>query len=118
MRRGIHVTIALVLALLLLRPFDCLAGMSTRKAMDCCAKGKCLPTSNADECCKGALPSDQVAAAQASHVPLVLYLDLVGVSVLPVAVPPITHRLMSGYWKGAAPPCSPPGVRGNLPLLI
>src|SRR6185437_2750186 len=61
MRRGIHIAVALALALLLLRPFDCFAAMSTPKAMACCAKGKCLPTTDADECCKGALTSDQVA---------------------------------------------------------
>ena len=38
-----------MMVLLLVRPFDCLAGLTTPKAADCCAKGKCLPTRGADE---------------------------------------------------------------------
>ncbi len=118
MRRGIHIAIALVMALLLIRPFDCLAAISAPKAMACCAKGKCLPTSDADECCKGALPSDQIAAAKASHIPVVPNLDFAIIAVPPVAVPQVTLRSLSMHWQGAAPPGSPPGVNRNLPLLV
>ena len=118
MRRGIHITVALALALLLLRPFDCFAAMSTPKAMACCVKGKCLPTTDADECCKGALTSDQVAAVKASHVPVVPSLDFAAVTVLPVTVPQIIDRSLASYWRSAAPPGSPPDVNRNLPLLI
>src|SRR5712691_7616638 len=68
--RRIHIAVTLFAVLLLMKPFDCLAGAFSRKAAACCAKGKCLPTSNADECCKGTVPAgDQLSTTKISdHV--------------------------------------------------
>src|SRR3981081_2327718 len=68
MQRGIHITIALVAVVLLAKPFDCFAsGTWTKKAADCCNKGKCAPTANADECCKGMVPDgNQFVASKAA----------------------------------------------------
>lgn len=63
MRRGIHIAIALVAVLTLFRPLDCFAGAFTPKAADCCAKGKCLPSSSADECCKANVPGSNLLSA-------------------------------------------------------
>src|SRR5205807_8260642 len=57
MRRGVHIAISLVAVFLLLKPFDCFSsGPFTRKAANCCKKGKCAPARNSDDCCKGTLP--------------------------------------------------------------
>lgn len=63
MRRGIHISIALVAVLTLFRPLDCFAGAFTPKAADCCAKGKCSPTTNSDECCKTNVPGGILLSA-------------------------------------------------------
>ena len=42
MPRGIHISIALIAVVLLVRAFDYFAiGASSQKAADCCLKGKC-----------------------------------------------------------------------------
>ena len=115
MRRDIHIAIALTAVLLLVRPLDCL-GMSL-EAADCCIKGKCFPTVNSDDCCKGALPYGtqliQTDTKDTSH-----WLQVLDV-VTPEALGPIL-----GQFRGEpllrihAPPGSPPGSRLNLPLLI
>src|SRR5260370_8326096 len=67
MRGGIHISISVITALLLLKPFDCFSsGQFSQKAADCCKKGKCVPSSNADDCCKGTLPGGkQLVASKA-----------------------------------------------------
>src|SRR5712664_1056653 len=69
MRRGIHITVSLIVVLLLLKPFDCFStGPFTQKAADCCKKGKCVPSSNADDCCKGTLPGGkQLVTLKGQH---------------------------------------------------
>src|SRR5215471_7018264 len=58
MRRGIQVVVSLLAVVMLVRPFDCFAnGPRTREAMDCCLKGKCVPSVKADDCCKNTVPS-------------------------------------------------------------
>src|SRR5438876_4780887 len=92
-RRSIHMSIALLAVLVLIRPLDCLAGGFTRKAAACCAKGKCLPSSNADECCKGTVPggndvsrpktaghSTILHALTATSVPIVIEATLIAVA--------------------------------------
>src|SRR5258706_12628639 len=65
-RRSVHMSIALLAVLVLIRPLDCFAGGFTRKAAACCVKGKCLPSANADDCCKGSVPAgSQLSAPQA-----------------------------------------------------
>src|SRR5258708_28973370 len=55
-RRSMHIVIAVLAVLLLVRPFDCFAsGKFDQKAADCCKKGKCSP-SNSDDCCKATVP--------------------------------------------------------------
>jgi hypothetical protein len=115
MRRGVHISVALLAVLILIRPFDCFAGGFTRKAAACCAKGKCLPTSNADDCCKGTVPeasqlSKPDAPEQPTPVHAVIVADLPG----PFAPSFVAFRFDEAH----APPGSPPGSHLNLPLLI
>lgn len=57
MRRGLHIAIALVAVFLFARPFDCFAsGKFDRNAADCCAKGKCHQSADADPCCQSSTP--------------------------------------------------------------
>jgi hypothetical protein len=114
-RRGIHIAITVLAIVGIIRPFDCLAGTFTRKAAACCAKGKCLPSSNADDCCKNTVPggnqqsapkapehSTEFAALITAAIPNAIALPIVGI-----------------YFDGAhAPPGSPPDSQLNLPLLI
>jgi hypothetical protein len=116
MRRSIHIAITLLAVLLLLKPFDCFgSGQFTQKAADCCKKGKCVPSSNADDCCKGTLPGGkQLAVSKASHhAPPVLEIA----ETVPdgVIAPALRVAILS---EAPVPLGSPPSSRLNLPLLI
>jgi hypothetical protein len=117
MRRVVHIALTLVLVLLLVRPFDCFAGMLTRKAADCCAKGKCLPKGDADDCCKNSTPDGNQLLASKSHH---LSAPIPDFTVLAVsAMLPELHLFVAGHvYRSSSPPGSPPGIRQNLPLLI
>ena len=119
MRRGVHIFITLVVILVLVRPFDCFAGSTSGKAADCCAKGKCLPTRYADDCCKASLPADtQVIAAKISHFTAVPSLEFSAI-VLPMLIAPEAVQSFSSVERlSVKPPGSPPGSNRNLPLLV
>ena len=116
MRRGIHISFSLVAVLLLLKPFDCFSsGPFTRKAADCCKKGKCVPSTNADDCCKATLPGGKhLLASKAPHHSTPT-LDLITTNV-PGPIEPVfgTTALTDVY----PPTGSPPRSHLNLPLLI
>ncbi len=119
MRRGIHIVFALALTLLLVRPFDCFAGLKSGKAADCCAKGKCLPTRDSDDCCKATLPADtQIIAAKVSCFASVPLLQLSAIALPAPIVPQTVQPVRIAEHLTAQPPGSPPGVHRNLPLLI
>jgi hypothetical protein len=115
MRRSVDIAVAVFAVLVLLRPFDCFAGAFTRKAAACCTKGKCLPSKDADECCKGTVPAGtQLSAPKASDdsAPIVaLALPDIPVSTAPSLIAFDSDEVL-------APPGSPPGKYLNLPLLI
>jgi hypothetical protein len=116
MRRGVHIAFALLVVLGLLRPFDCLGGALTRKAAACCAKGKCLPSSNADECCKATVPGGNQLSAPKTHF------HFTGLHALAAASVPVVIERPSIAAASFDPvhthTGSPPGSRLNLPLLI
>ena len=103
-----------MVAVLLVRPFDCFAATApSRQAADCCLKGKCVPTANSDGCCKNIVPDDnQLAPSKAAvHSSPLIALTVVHipnmVSPFLAAGDPVSHP--------------PPGVRftsHSLPLLI
>jgi hypothetical protein len=100
--------------MILLRPFDCLAGGFTRKAAACCLKGKCLP-SNADECCKNTIPGgNHFSAPKAPEHPTLVYAPILADPPAVIATPSIAFAFDEAH----APPGSPPASRLNLPLLI
>src|SRR6266699_623244 len=119
MRRAVHIAVAIVAVLLLVRPFDCFAGAMTAKAAACCAKGKCLPTRAADDCCKSTVPSGRQLLESRPHqsnlVPDFATVDVLGTTLLPqplLSIKSDSHRVSS------SPPGSRPSSRHNLPLLI
>src|SRR5260370_38540577 len=116
MRGGIHISISVITALLLLKPFDCFSsGQFTQKAADCCKKGKCVPSSNADDCCKSTLPGgNQLVASKAPHHST-LALDLI-TTMVPGPIAPVFATTI--FTVVAALPGSPPSSRLHLPLLI
>jgi hypothetical protein len=119
MRRVIQTVITIVVILVLVRPFDCFTGLTTRKAADCCAKGKCLPTRDADDCCKATLPSDtQVIAAKVSHFTSIPSLEFSAALLAPVIAPQAIQLAGVRDRLSVKPPGSPPGSNLNLPLLI
>jgi hypothetical protein len=119
MRRVVHIVITLVVILMVVRPFDCFAGLTTGKAADCCAKGKCLPTRDADDCCKATLPAGtQALAAKISHSTSIPSPGLSGVVVSAVAPPQPIQSFASTERRSVKLPGSPPGSNRNLPLLI
>ena len=116
MRRGIHIAIALVAIVLLAKPFDCFAsGAWTKKAMECCKKGKCAPTANSDECCKStSTERGQLTQSKAANQPTPL-LAVVAVDIRILACPLAFKAL------GDAVSHPPPRIEftaSNLPLLI
>ena len=118
MRRAIHIAVALVTVLLLVRPFDCFAGTMTPQAADCCAKGKCHPGRNADECCRNMTPtSTQLSVLGPSHHHAVPVPDFTVATEL-IVVPQRIVSLQAGAGLSSSPPGSPPGTHRNLPLLI
>ncbi|MEP6716774.1 MAG: hypothetical protein ABJC09_14480 [Terriglobia bacterium] len=117
MRRIAHIAVTLVMVLLLVRPFDCFSGTLTAKAADCCAKGKCLPTPNADDCCKGAPTAGDHLLASKLHSQLAPVPDMVAAPA-PVHLPELLRAAARYVHQTAAPPGSPPLLGRNLPLLI
>jgi len=110
-----HIAVTILAVLALIRPFDCFAGTFTRKAAACCTKGKCLPTSNADECCKGAVPAgSQLSAPKAPDHSTPLFVLIIGDA--PVVIPAPSVAFSSD--EAHAPPGSPPNSALNIPLLI
>jgi hypothetical protein len=114
MRRSIHIAIALLAVLALVRPFDCLA--FTRKSAACCMKGKCMPSANADECCKGTAPgsSNQLSTTKATDHST--HLPALGSAIIAAAL--ADPSVICSFDEAHAPPGSPPSSRLNLPLLI
>src|SRR6185312_2959401 len=118
MRRGLQIALTLLMTILIARPFDCLAGVLTPKAADCCAKGKCLPVTGADDCCKSATPAgNHLLVAKQTHGGIVppphLSSSLSPVYSAPLVGPPAVLAHLT-----ASPPGSPPASRNSLPLLI
>src|SRR5258707_2743419 len=109
MRSSIHISVSVLAVLLLLKPFDCFStGQFTEKAADCCKKGKCVPSSNADDCCKGTLPGGkQLMASKAPHH-LTPTLDFMASN----AAGPIAPAFAAVFFSRIeAPPGSPPSSR-------
>src|SRR5258708_9482134 len=115
MRRCMHIAVALLAVLLLVRPFDCFAGGKfDQKAADCCRKGKCSP-SNPDDCCKATVQGGNQfvrsnAPNHSSPALDVAMADVVGTSLQL----PVTSMCVEVH----PPYASPPDFRFNLPLLI
>jgi len=111
-----HIVVAVLAVLLLVRPFDCFAGGKfDQKAADCCKKGKCSP-SNSDDCCKATVQGGNqfVTSKAPSHSSPVL-------DVWAADVPSATSEPLVLAFRVVVvdpPPGSPPDFRLNLPLLI
>src|SRR5260221_104768 len=114
-RRSIHMAIALLAVLVLIRPLDCFASGFTRKAAACCIKGKCLPSANADECCKGSVPAGRQLSAPESPdtstaIPAIMLVHVAR------PITPVFFDFRSD--EVHRPPGSSLDSRLNLPLLI
>ena len=116
MRRGIQITVSLLAILLLMKPFDCFSsGPLTQKAVDCCKKGRCVPSSKADDCCKGNLPGGkQLVASKAPHHSTPT-LDLITTAAPGPIAPAVAAPAFVELHEF---PGSPPSSRVKLPLLI
>jgi hypothetical protein len=116
MLRGIHVAIAILAIVLLAKPFDCFAGGAwTQKSADCCHKGECTPSPNADECCEASVTGgNKFLASKAANdaAPVINLVSTTG--------PVLSIELLYGDSPliVLSPPGSPPYSRLNLPLLI
>src|SRR5260370_6162897 len=116
MLRGVHMSVSVIAVLLFWKTFDCFSsGQFTQKAAACCKKGKGVPSSNADDCCKGTLPGGkQLVASKAPQRSTPMF-DLITWN----AAAPITSTFGTiCFSRVEAPPGSPPSSRLNLPLLI
>jgi hypothetical protein len=116
MRRGIHISVSVIAVLLLLKPFDCFSsGKFTQKAADCCRKGKCVPSSKADDCCKGTIAGGKQLVASKAPYHSTTTLDLITTAAPDPIAPAFRTTTLTDV---EAPPGSPPSSRVNLPLLI
>ena len=108
MRRGIHITISLVAILLLLKPFDCFSnGPFTRKSAECCKKGKCTPSTGADECCKGTIPGGKQLVASKASEQSAPALDIIAADVVgPVGLSFARTSLAADQLPPGSPPIS------------
>jgi hypothetical protein len=115
MRRSVQISIALLAVLVLIGPFDCFAGGFTRKAAACCAKGKCLPTKDADECCKGAISGgNHLSAPKPPDQSAPVHAIIAAAAPGPIAPSFVALRTDEAH----APASSSLSSRLNLPLLI
>ncbi len=115
MRRGLHITIAVLAVVTLLRPFDCFGATFSKKAAECCHKGKCLPTKDADECCKATVPSGNDLTAPNTPDHSIQFPAVLTTEASVVLTTPAFASLLD---EAHAPPGLPPDLRLNLPLLI
>ena len=116
MRRGIHISVSFIAVLLLLKPFDCFSsGPFTQKAADCCKKGKCVPSTNADDCCKATLPGGKHVLASKAPRYSTPTLDLISTNAPGPIVPAFAATTLTDVYP---PTGSPPRSHVNLPLLI
>ena len=108
-----NLVVILMGTLMLVAPFGCFAAGFTRAAADCCSKGKCVPNTDADNCCKLTVPngSDSVAASSEGLAHLLAPVDLGLVYVADI----LRSSRFELVWS---PPGSPPAFRLSLPLLI
>ncbi len=115
MRRGVQIVVSLLAIVLLVRPFDCFANVRTREAMDCCLKGKCVPSANADDCCKNTVPAANhlLLSKAAGHWTPMLAL---GVPFVSAPLPPPAVQIHVDLLRRAPPPLNLTAL--NRPLLI
>jgi len=96
-----------MVALLFLRPFECIAtGAPPSDTADCCLKGKCAPTASSDACCKNSVPDrDRFVPSKAAEHSSPL------ISIVAVCVP----ALAPGYtFRAFADPARHPPLRLEL----
>ena len=115
MRRGVQIVVSLLAIILLVHPFDCFANVRTREAMNCCLKGKCVPSANADDCCKNTIPAANhlLASKAAGHWTPMLALAVPSVS---APLPPLAVQIYVDLIRRAPPPLNLTAL--NRPLLI
>lgn len=120
MSHSVHIAAALIAGLLVLRPVDCFSATGiTREAVNCCKKGKCVPTKDSDDCCRGTVPDGQqfVGAGSKSDGPsLPVVVGMVAPD--PRTSFPTQHFTADLLSNIHSPPGSSPTSRVNLPLLI
>ncbi len=116
MKRSVQIFISLLAIVLLVRPFECFAGVTqNRQAMDCCLKGKCGQRAQSDDCCKNTVPDGNqiVLSKSASHAAPLHALNVASVSVL------IPELLSESPIESLRHPPPQTGLSSrSLPLLI
>jgi hypothetical protein len=114
MRRALHIAIGVLAVILLVRPLDCFANAPlSRAAADCCQKGQCAPSANADDCCKATVPGGgELVSSKAANVPTPDF-------ILPEVFGSM-HEVFAAHVSAhvLAPRGSPPIANLSLPLLV
>jgi hypothetical protein len=114
MRRALHIAISVLAVILLVRPLDCFANSTlSHAAADCCKKGNCAPSANADDCCKVTVPGgNELVPSKAANVPTPDFMlpEVFG-SMPEVFAAHVSVNVL-------APRGSPPILDLSLPLLI
>src|SRR5690349_1842015 len=115
MRRGLQIVLSLLAIALLVHPFDCFAGARSREAMDCCMKGKCVPSAKTDSCCQNTVPaSNHFVGARTDDYQTVVF----AVALAPVSLPLPAFSIQRSDEMLRHPPPVPALNGRNLPLLI
>jgi hypothetical protein len=115
MKRAAQIAISVLAIILLVHPLDCFSKARTREAMECCLKGKCAPSANADDCCKNTVPSANhfLNAKAADHSAPVIAPVPASTS---VPLPAPAGERFGELLRHPPPPLSLTAL--NLPLLI
>jgi hypothetical protein len=104
---------------LLIAPFDCFGTTGlTQQAAECCAKGKCLPTKDSDDCCKRTVPDGHDFVMASGKVLVHVLTPLHAIAAAPCPLPTFSNPLPARLELAYSPPGSPGWSPLNLPLLI
>lgn len=111
-------TVALVAAVLLTRPMECVGmGSMTWDGAECCVNGECVPIVDSDDCCRYVV-SDTAEPIQAAWN-VVNDWHLFGVAAMPEPLDTLSYQPRAEPFANVhSPPDSAPESRLNLPLII
>src|SRR5437879_11661704 len=95
---------------LLFAPLDCFGTTGlTRQAADCCAKRKCLPSSDSDDCCKRTVPDGRDFVTASSKALVQVLVPVHAIAVAQGLSPLLSDEPSTRFELAYSPPGAPAG---------